>query len=321
MDNSRESIHFQEMPLPPFRQAHMTFLANYVYFSKNIDEGEKAEAESEGCKILLGLLWFQGPFKVICDGTFVHHLLVNRLTPADTALVNTLGATVKIFTTRCVLAELKSLGDSYSKSLNAARSLIIARCEHEKRKSALACITEVIGENNPEHFIVATQATELRKKFQEDSIPGVPVIYGLRNALFLEQPSAFQHQFAKTAEEQRSHMTKLDYKMLSLTKKNSVAIEEAIDSSDANEGKEDHILEMQAMKTSIKRKRSDVKDIVQFKRKITKGSNPLSCKKKKMRGNINASLGKERQNVDDTTRNRSQKRKRSRKRKNAKAIV
>ena len=43
---------------------------------------------------------FRDPFKVLCDGTFVNHILVNRITPADTALSNILGATVKIFTTR-----------------------------------------------------------------------------------------------------------------------------------------------------------------------------------------------------------------------------
>lgn len=43
---------------------------------------------------------FREPFKILCDGTFVHHLLANGITPADTALANTLGATVKIFTTR-----------------------------------------------------------------------------------------------------------------------------------------------------------------------------------------------------------------------------
>lgn len=41
------------------------------------------------------------------------------------------------------------------------------RCDHEKRKSAIACITEVIGEKNTEHFFVATQDAELRKKFQQ----------------------------------------------------------------------------------------------------------------------------------------------------------
>ncbi|KAK4401555.1 hypothetical protein Sango_0896200 [Sesamum angolense] len=206
---------------------------------------------------------FREPFKILCDGTFVHHLLANRITPADTALANTLGAPVKIFTTRCVLAELRSLGDSYSDSLNAARNLIAARCDHEKRKSAVACIMDVIGGKNPEHFFVATQDAELRRSSK-------------RNALFLERPSTFQHEFAKTAEEERSHMTDLEYKMLKVKKKR-VSTEEARDSSDANEG-----------------------------------PNPLSCKKKKSEGNTNAA-SREGGNVDNNTRSRSRKRKRSRK--------
>ncbi|KAL0334749.1 UNVERIFIED_CONTAM: rRNA-processing protein UTP23 [Sesamum radiatum] len=252
---------------------------------------------------------FREPFKILCDGTFVHHLLANRITPADTALANTLGAPVKIFTTRCVLAELRSLGDSYSDSLNAARNLIAARCDHEKRKSAVACIMDVIGEKNPEHFFVATQDAELRKKFQE--IPGVPVIYGLRNALFLERPSTFQHEFAKTAEEERSHMTDLEYKMLKVKKKR-VSTEEARDSSDANEENEENIFETQDIKSKVKRNKIDTKDKVQFKRKKAKGPNPLSCKKKKSEGNTNAA-SREGGNVDNNTRSRSRKRKRSRK--------
>lgn len=41
------------------------------------------------------------------------------------------------------------------------------RCDHEKRKSAVACITEVIGEKNTEHFFVSTQDADLRKKLQQ----------------------------------------------------------------------------------------------------------------------------------------------------------
>ncbi|KAL6986759.1 hypothetical protein U1Q18_044900 [Sarracenia purpurea var. burkii] len=113
---------------------------------------------------------FREPFKVLCDGTFVHHLLVNHITPVDSALSNILGATVKIFTTRCVLAELKSLGESYSESLEAARNLITARCDHEKRKSAVACIQEIVGEDNHEHFFVSTQDADLRKKLHEANL-------------------------------------------------------------------------------------------------------------------------------------------------------
>ncbi|GFZ16267.1 PIN domain-like family protein [Actinidia rufa] len=211
---------------------------------------------------------FREPFKVLCDGTFVNHLLVNRITPADTALSNILGATVKIFTTRCVLAELKSLGESYSESLKAATNLITARCDHEKRKSAVACITEIIGAGNPEHFFVATQDADLRKKFQE--LPGVPLIFGLRNALLLEPPSAFQRQFAKSTEEERSQMSELEYKMLRMKKKTTLATEEAMESY-VNESEGDQNLHTQTVtKMNTGRKRKEVKDKIQFKRKKAK---------------------------------------------------
>ncbi|XP_028104609.1 rRNA-processing protein UTP23 homolog isoform X4 [Camellia sinensis] len=232
---------------------------------------------------------FREPFKVLCDGTFVHHLHVNSITPANTALSNILGATVKIFTTRCVLAELKSLGESYSESLKAARNLFTARCDHEKRKSAVACIVEIIGEDNPEHFFVATQDADLRKNLQELKVPGVPVIFGLRNALMLEPPSAFQHQFAKSTEEERSHMTEFEYKMLRMKKKNMLAMEEARESSGVN-GSEGDLGTLAVMNANSGRKGKEVKDKVQFKRKKAKGPNPLSSKKKKNCGHAKANL-------------------------------
>lgn len=94
----------------------------------------------------------------------------------------------------------------------------------------------------------------------------MPLIYALRNALFLEPPSAFQQQFAKTAEEERSHMTEVEYKMLKLKKKR-VANDEARDSS---ETEEDHILEIQDPRTNVKRNRVDETDKAQFKRKRAK---------------------------------------------------
>ncbi|KAK6912900.1 rRNA-processing protein Fcf1/Utp23 [Dillenia turbinata] len=227
---------------------------------------------------------FHKPFKVLCDGTFVRHLLVNRITPADTALSNLLSvggnAGAKLFTTRCVLAELKSLGDSYSESLEAAHNLMIARCDHTSRKSAVACIMEIVGENNPEHFFVATQDTELRKKFYE--IPGVPLIFGLRNSLLLEPPSLFQRHFAKSVEEKRLHMTDLEYKMLRKRAEKMLDKEDNV-TSDADEELGDQMPASENLsKTSSSHKTGDMKDRPQFKRKKAKGPNPLSCKKKKI---------------------------------------
>lgn len=103
-------------------------------------------------------------------------------------------------------------------------------------------------------------------------IPAVPVIFALRNALFLEPPSQAQQQFAKSAEEERSHMTELEFKMLLKKKKSSTSEEpgdqEPGDSSDENEDISNKIVE-DLKKNSAKRK-ADVKDKVQFKRKRAK---------------------------------------------------
>ncbi|GLT34097.1 hypothetical protein SLA2020_086390 [Shorea laevis] len=61
-------------------------------------------------------------------GTFVHHLLFNNIIPTDTVLFNCLCVTVKLFTSRCLLAELKTLDASYFHSFQAANKLTIARC-------------------------------------------------------------------------------------------------------------------------------------------------------------------------------------------------
>ncbi|WMV52280.1 hypothetical protein MTR67_045665 [Solanum verrucosum] len=246
---------------------------------------------------------FREPFKIFCDGTFVNYVVGNRITP-DTALENILGATVKLFVTRCVLAELKSLGKS--EALNAAKNLCTARCGHERRKSAEDCITEVIGENNSEHFFVATQDADLRRSLQK--IPGVPVIFALRNALFLEQPSSFQRQFAKSAEEERLHMTDLEYNMLRQMKKRRLSSDDKQgDSSVASEEKIIDVSQAQIINTNVKRNGSDVKDKVRFKRKKAKGPNPLSVLKKKKKS---VDTNDKKVNTDEGTVKRKRKRKR-----------
>ncbi|XP_050204598.1 uncharacterized protein LOC126654693 isoform X1 [Mercurialis annua] len=253
---------------------------------------------------------FRQPFKILCDGTFVHHLIANQIAPADTALANILGAPVKLFTTRCVHAELKRLGKSYLDSFQAARQLFTARCDHDKVKSAEACISQVIGEQNPEHFFLATQDFGMRKKFRE--VPAVPLIYGLRNSLHLEPPSSVQHEFVKASEEERLHATELEKKMLKNTK-TILANEEAGHSCKENEGLGDQNLEMRSVKKKRNAQNMNVKDRPQFKRKRAKGPNPLSCKKRKEDRNSKPSSEKESNGDDNSLRSRAKQRKRTRK--------
>ncbi|KAM1514102.1 hypothetical protein ACFX11_025921 [Malus domestica] len=261
---------------------------------------------------------FRQPYKVLCDVTFVHHLVTNRITPADKAISNVLGAPVLLFTTKCALAELKQhgpmFGPSYSQSLEAANSLIIARCDHESPASAEDCILDVVGQSNSEHFFVATQHVDLRQKLLK--IPGVPAIYALRTALLLESPSDAQCQFVKSSEEQRLHMTELEYKMLK-KKRNILNFHEKDDPSGEEDGSGDQNLEAQVVaKGDTARKGLGVKDKVQFKRKRAKGPNPLSCKKKKMK-NTDRHSAQDRKDGDATLRSRK---KRSRSRKGKKTL-
>ncbi|PKI69079.1 hypothetical protein CRG98_010548 [Punica granatum] len=132
---------------------------------------------------------FRKPFKVLCDGTFLHNLAAHRVAPPDKAISNVLAAPVKLFTTRCVLDELKRLGKSHSKTLAAARDFAVARCDHEGKTKADTCILEAGKENNHEHFFVVTQDADLRKKLQE-------------------------RKFVKDSEEKRLHITEEERKRL-----------------------------------------------------------------------------------------------------------
>jgi U3 small nucleolar RNA-associated protein 23 len=102
-------------------------------------------------------------------------------------------------------------------------------------------------------------------------VPGVPVIFALRNSLFLEPPSSFQRQFVKTSEEKRLHMTELECKMLRKRARTRSTDEEANGSSSEKEDVVDQNIGMQDLaKPQTARKGMDVKDKVQFKRKRAK---------------------------------------------------
>ncbi|KAJ6906710.1 hypothetical protein NC652_024199 [Populus alba x Populus x berolinensis] len=163
---------------------------------------------------------------------------------------------------------------------------MIARCDHEQMKSAEGCIAEIIGEYNPEHFL-GTQDTDMRKKFQE--VLGVSLIFGLRNALFLEPPSAFQQQLGKNSEEQ-SHMSEFEAMFLKKRTKNLLEIHETGGSSDEKRSKNEN-LEIEPKRYTA-RKGMNVKDRPQIKKKKAKVPNPLSVQKKKNCRNSNSISGK-----------------------------
>ncbi|CAN6205214.1 unnamed protein product [Urochloa humidicola] len=215
---------------------------------------------------------FREPYKVLIDGTFVHHLLTHRLLPADDALRDLLSAsrTPALVTSKCIIAELRRLGRSHAESFDNAQLLATTKCEHDKVVSAVNCVLSLIGDKNPEHFFVATQDADLREKLRE--IPGVPVIYGLKNSLFIEQPSVQQRKFAQLDEEKRLNMDISEYKKLM-----KAASEGKAAASENGSDRERHERPI----SSLLKNALGVADKSKFKRNRAKGPNPLSCKKKK----------------------------------------
>jgi len=89
----------------------------------------------------------------------------------------------------------------------------------------------------------------------------VPLIYALRNALFLESPSAFQRQYVKTSEKERSHVTEKEYKILNDMVMNKRTNEEAnnsiteiVEKVDSGDG----TINVPAVQKKNKRKRAKV---------------------------------------------------------------
>lgn len=232
---------------------------------------KKRSKHRKAVKFYATCFGFREPYKVLMDGTFVHHLLTHRLLPPDDALRTLLSAsrTPALFTSKCALAELRRLGKSHAESFDVAQLLATAECEHDKVVSAVNCFISLIGDKNPEHYFVATQDADLREKLRE--IPGVPVIYGLKNSLFIEKPSVQQRKFAQLDEEKRLNMDVSEYKKL---------LKAASGETDASEKGRDGEQHGRPISSLVKNALR-VADKSKFKRNRAKGPNPLSCKKKK----------------------------------------
>jgi len=103
-------------------------------------------------------------------------------------LDNLLGGTCKLFTSRCVSHELKSLGPDFKPATLAARSHALHHCGHERPlESASECLMEQVGAANASHWVVATQDKALQAKLAK--VPGAPVVFASVNGVHLSEPS------------------------------------------------------------------------------------------------------------------------------------
>ncbi|KAH7315477.1 hypothetical protein KP509_21G051300 [Ceratopteris richardii] len=232
---------------------------------------------------------FREPFKVLCDGTFLHYLVAHKMSQPAEHLSRLLSGSCRPFTTRCVIAELKRLGAPFSQALSLAKGLDAAKCNHEPLKPAGDCLENLVGERNPEHFFVATQDVELRIKLRQ--VPAVGIILAQNNFLVLEPPSEKQRAVAYSDEAQRNRSNDKEFRIIEgrERKKEALLVMQRSE-GDAAAGTDENAKSRgtggldtfnSGLYANARRKKNIVvADRPQFKKKRAKGPNPLSCKKK-----------------------------------------
>jgi U3 small nucleolar RNA-associated protein 23 len=126
----------------------------------------------------------RAPYQLILDGPFLEIALQQKMYFKE-SLPNLVGGATRLFTTNCVLRELKS--KESPAVFNAKRLEMIKMCRHEQSTTGADCIKSIVGESNKHHFGVCAQQDDLRYALRE--VPGVPLCFINRGILLMEPPS------------------------------------------------------------------------------------------------------------------------------------
>jgi U3 small nucleolar RNA-associated protein 23 len=146
-------------------------------------------------KLLLGLRPPSSLLQVLLDGNLIHHALKLSVDLHEGMPRLLLGSEVVLHVTKCVIAELQSLGDACMDALHFTKSVHVHKCGHKHPLGASECIRATVGDTNEDRWMVATQDSELKDHMR--AIPGVPLIFMSRVVLHMEAVSKVSHAFAE----------------------------------------------------------------------------------------------------------------------------
>ncbi|XP_014259610.1 rRNA-processing protein UTP23 homolog [Cimex lectularius] len=187
---------------------------------------------------------FRKPFQVLVDGTFCHVALKSKVNIKE-QLPKYLGD-VKLLTTPCCVVETEKLGPTVYGAMLILKQFSVHLCGHKTPMSASKCLLSMLGKENPNRYMIATQDRELQAKVKR--VKAAPILFIFNKAPTLEEPSPYTQFLAKRQMNEICGLSEDERKVL-------------------NEFKEAVL----GPQTPVFKKR----------RKKKGGPNPLSCKKKK----------------------------------------
>ncbi|KAI8619634.1 Fcf1-domain-containing protein [Chytriomyces sp. MP71] len=172
---------------------------------------KRAKKNKRNMSVYTQVFGFREPYQMILDGNLIQVATLMKL-DTWTALPKVLQGPTRLYTTGCVLHELRSLGPDFSAAVLAAKKLEKRRCGHEKPVPAADCLKSVVGGENKHKYGIATQDLSLRKQFR--AIPGTPLVYINNGVVLLEPPSIETERKMKELELQKTLPKKFEVPVL-----------------------------------------------------------------------------------------------------------
>lgn len=193
---------------------------------------------------------FREPYKVLLDGNFIHAVTQLKYQENIESIVsNLLGGNVKLLVSACVIRELKGLAKAdkqFQSAVALARKFMRHKCACPEKQTCTDCMLAQTGNNNEHHWWLASQDKEITDMMRQNTKCGIPLIYANLNGIHLLPPSDSVKNAVDMKTKEHMHV-------------------------------QPHELADDAL-ADLKTHRSPASS-VKFKRKRTKGPNPLSVKK------------------------------------------
>eukprot|EP00730_Choanoeca_flexa_P000642 TRINITY_DN10281_c0_g1_i2.p1 TRINITY_DN10281_c0_g1~~TRINITY_DN10281_c0_g1_i2.p1 ORF type:complete len:234 (+),score=33.49 TRINITY_DN10281_c0_g1_i2:71-772(+) len=206
---------------------------------------------------------FHEPYQIIVDGMFAQACLDAQVKMAE-RLPTLVGGRVEIYTSKCLSSELDAIGEDMLGAKLVLQQFKYRKCKHKPVKTATRCILDLVGQENINHYIIATQDPALMKKLA--SVPAVPVITVSGHRPVLLKPTKATDRAAQTTQQSKLGTVQTHEKAVLAKRKAAKRPAQIADSADA---------------MASKRAPARAGLPVGRRKKKAKGPNPLSQKKKK----------------------------------------
>ncbi len=160
----------------------------------------------------------RAPYRVLCDAPIIH-VAPKRDIVLKEALPKLLGDAATPVVTRCIVEELRALGDEFAKAAAVAKRLPREPCAHgASRKSSSECISAIIQRGNTSKIVIASNDADVVKSAQDNgTFPVVAIANQTR--LVLRKPSATTIQETQQSKEkQNAVLSKPDKALLQKVK-------------------------------------------------------------------------------------------------------